>query len=161
MCTAALNPRPPMLTGSFDCCQVWSPTGALNMQIKASLVTWSNCWSRAAWLDVWIEKCSALKNIHPWKIFTHEKYSPVKDIYTWKYSPLKYIHLWEIFTPEKYSPLKNIHLWEMFTPEKYSLLEHIHPSKNIHTWKNLPWKNIQYSYIFSDFSGCILVLLLM
>ena len=60
------------------------------------------------------EKHSLLKNIHPWKIFTPQKYSPRK------YSPLKNIRLWKIFTPKKYSPLKNIHPWKTFTPEKYA-----------------------------------------
>ena len=42
------------------------------------------------------------------------------------------IHLWKIFTPEKYSPMKNIHIWEIFTIDKYSLLKNIHPLENIH-----------------------------
>ena len=46
---------------------------------------------------------------NPWKRFTTEKYSPLKNISPWK-----------IFTTEKYSPLKNIHSWKIFTPEKFS-----------------------------------------
>ena len=65
------------------------------------------------------KRCSPLKNIHPWKIFTPEN-----------------IHPWKIFTPERYSPLKNIYSWKIFTPEKYS------PLKNIHHWK-VKWLNTQ------------------
>ena len=41
-----------------------------------------------------------------------------------KYSLLKDVHLWKIFTPEKYSPLEIFTPWKMFTlkiftPEKY------------------------------------------
>ena len=49
-----------------------------------------------------------LRNVHPWKIFTPEKYSHMKNIHTWK-----------IFIPEKYSPLRNVHPWKIFTPGKY------------------------------------------
>ena len=38
-----------------------------------------------------------LKNVHPWKIFTLDKYSPLEKT-----------HFWKIVTPEKYWPLKNI-----------------------------------------------------
>ena len=38
-----------------------------------------------------------LKNIRPWKLVAHDKYSPMKNIHSWK-----------IFTPIKYWPLKNI-----------------------------------------------------
>ena len=48
------------------------------------------------------EKYSPLKNIHP------RKYSSLRMIHSWKYSPLKNIHSWKIFTLEKYSPLKSI-----------------------------------------------------
>ena len=76
-----------------------------------------------------LEKYSSLKASRPWKIFTHEKYSPLKNNHPWKiftpekYSPLKNIHSW------KYSPRINIHSWKIVTPEKYSLLENIHPWK--------------------------------
>ena len=42
-----------------------------------------------------------LYRTQPWKIFTSEKYSPLKNIHPW------YIH------PGKYSPLKNIQPWYM------------------------------------------------
>ena len=45
-----------------------------------------------------------VENIHPQKILTPEKYSPLKNIHHWKYSSLKNIHPWEIFTLGK-----NIH----------------------------------------------------
>ena len=51
-----------------------------------------------------------------WEIFTPEKYSPPKKIFTPK-----------IFIPKKYSPQKNIHSWKIFTPKKYSSLKNIHP----------------------------------
>ena len=71
--------------------------------------------------NISLEKYSSLKTSRPWKIFTPIKYSPLKDIHPWKYSLLKNIY------PEKYSLLKNIHLWnihswKIFTPEKYSAL---------------------------------------
>ena len=59
-----------------------------------------------------------LKKIHPWQIFTPEKYSHKKNI-----------HPKKIFTPQKYSSLKSIYPWELVATEEYSLL------KNIHTWK--------------------------
>ena len=71
-----------------------------------------------------------MKNVHFWKIFTTEKYSPLKNIHPKKYSPLKNIHPWKIFT------LKNIHSWKILTPEKYS------PLKNIHPWE-VKWLSTQ------------------
>ena len=69
-----------------------------------------------------------LRNVHPWKIFTHNKYSPLI------YSPLRNIHPWKIFTPEKYSPLRNVHPWKysplrpwkIFTLKKYLHLKNIY-----------------------------------
>ena len=63
--------------------------------------------------------------IHPWKIFSHEKCWPSKNVHPRKIftletcSPSKHIHHQKIFPPEKFSPLKNIHPWKIFTPEKY------------------------------------------
>ena len=45
----------------------------------------------------------------------------------WKCSPLKNIHTWKIFSPRKYSVLENIHPWKIFTTEKYLPLKMIHP----------------------------------
>ena len=93
-----------------------------------------------------LEKYSSLKASRPWKIFTHEKYSPLKNNHPWKiftpekYSPLKNIHSW------KYSPRINIHSWKIVTPEKYSLLENwkIFTPKKYSLLENIdPWKNIQ------------------
>ena len=49
-----------------------------------------------------------LKNLHPLKKITVEKYLSLKVSRPWK-----------IFTHEKYSPLKNNHPWKIFTPKKY------------------------------------------
>ena len=90
-----------------------------------------------------LEKYSSLKASRPWKIFTHEKYSPLKNNHPWKiftpekYSPLKNIHSW------KYSPRINIHSWKIVTPEKYSLLKNIHSWKIFTPGKYWPLKNIQ------------------
>ena len=50
-----------------------------------------------------------LKNCHPCKTLTSEKYSPLKNICPEKYSSLKNIHHWKIFT------------LKIFAPEKYPL----------------------------------------
>ena len=82
--------------------------------------------------NITLEKYSSLKISHPWKIFTlkiitPEKYSPPKNIHPWKiFTPEKY-PLLKIFTPEKYSLLKNSQHWKIFTPGKYSLLKNSQP----------------------------------
>ena len=77
---------------------------------------------RQGWLETWshwyqaknskqLKKFLKYKNVKIW----NNKVNCAKLIY----SPLK------IFTPEKYSPLKKIHPWKIFTPEKYSVLKNI------------------------------------
>ena len=39
---------------------------------------------------------------------------------------LENIHPWKIFTPEKYSPLKNSHHWKIFTPGRLNDWAHKH-----------------------------------
>ena len=71
------------------------------------------------------EKCSPLTNIHPWKLFIPENYSPLKIF------PPDNIHIWKIFTPEKYSPQK-IFTPKNIQPRKYS------PQKKYFSW-DLNW----------------------
>ena len=106
------------------------------------------------WKILTSEKCSPWKN-SPLKIFTHEKYSPLKNIHPWKiFTPKKNKHPWKIFNLEKYSSqkifmhkkysfLKNINLWKIFTSGKYS------PWKTFTPEKYSPWKNINPWIIFT------------